>query len=107
MAKHKANTKKATERKPDGKVKRAKDDTGEGLSRKAYEKEMARLQGELVKVQLWLKQSGAKIIVINTQPSEASGLADIELLGRAGEIVPQLLRPIAALHGSARTSDEC
>lgn len=38
---------------------------GEGrLSRKEYEAEMARLQGELVKVQFWLKQSGAKIIVL-------------------------------------------
>jgi len=34
------------------------------LRRKEYEKEIARLQAELVKVQLWLKHSGAKIIVI-------------------------------------------
>ncbi len=31
---------------------------------KAYQKELARLQAELVKVQLWLKRSGAKVIVI-------------------------------------------
>ena len=37
------------------------------------------------------KAAGAGIIVVNTQPSEASPLADIELLGPAGEIVPQLL----------------
>ena len=37
------------------------------------------------------KAAGARIIVVNTQPSEASALADVELLGPAGEIVPQLL----------------
>lgn len=37
------------------------------------------------------KAAGARIIVVNTQPSEASPLADVELLGPAGEIVPQLL----------------
>jgi len=39
-------------------------DAGGKIGRKEYEKEIARLQGELVKVQLWLKSSGAKIIVI-------------------------------------------
>lgn len=34
------------------------------LTGKAYEKELARLQGELVKVQLWLKHSMAKVIVV-------------------------------------------
>ena len=37
------------------------------------------------------KAAGARIIVVNTQPSEASPLAEVELLGPAGEIVPQLL----------------
>jgi NAD-dependent deacetylase len=37
------------------------------------------------------KSAGAEIIVVNTEPSEASPLADIELLGQAGRIVPQLL----------------
>ncbi len=37
------------------------------------------------------KSAGAKIIIVNTQPSEASDLADVELLGKAGEIVPELL----------------
>jgi len=37
------------------------------------------------------KAAGAGIIVVNTQPSDASPLADIELLGLAGEIVPKLL----------------
>lgn len=34
---------------------------------------------------------GAKIIVVNTEPSAASDLADVELIGKAGEILPQLL----------------
>jgi NAD-dependent deacetylase len=34
---------------------------------------------------------GARIIIVNKDPSGASDLADVELLGRAGEIVPRLL----------------
>jgi polyphosphate kinase 2 len=34
------------------------------MKRKEYEKELEKLQGELVKVQLWAKHSGAKIIVV-------------------------------------------
>lgn len=34
------------------------------LKRKLYEKELARLQGELVKVQLWVKRTGAKVVVV-------------------------------------------
>jgi NAD-dependent deacetylase len=33
---------------------------------------------------------GGSIVLINTQPSEASGLATFELLGPAGELVPAL-----------------
>lgn len=35
--------------------------------------------------------AGAKVIIVNTQPSAASGLADVELIGPAGEIVPRIL----------------
>ena len=34
------------------------------LSRKEYESELARLQGELVKLQLWVKKKGLRIIVV-------------------------------------------
>src|SRR5215472_16061695 len=34
------------------------------LSRKYYEKELARLQSELVQMQLWVKQAKAKIVVL-------------------------------------------
>ncbi|HUG27090.1 MAG TPA: hypothetical protein VMK53_02245, partial [Gemmatimonadales bacterium] len=34
------------------------------LKRKVYEKELERLQGELVKLQLWIKETGAKIVVV-------------------------------------------
>lgn len=37
------------------------------------------------------KLGGARVIIINTESSAASGLADIELIGRAGEILPELL----------------
>jgi len=37
------------------------------------------------------KDAGAQVIVVNTQPSEASTLADIELIGSAASIIPQLL----------------
>lgn len=37
------------------------------------------------------KSSGAKVIIVNTRSSGASDLADIELIGAAGKLVPQLL----------------
>ena len=37
------------------------------------------------------RNAGARIIHVNTQPSEATTGADIELLGPAGDLVPKLL----------------
>ncbi len=37
------------------------------------------------------KSAGAGIIVVNTHQSDASGLADVELIGKASEVVPALL----------------
>ncbi len=37
------------------------------------------------------RESGAKVIIINTQPSDASALADIELFGTSGTVLPKLL----------------
>jgi NAD-dependent deacetylase len=37
------------------------------------------------------RAAGARIVVVNTEASGASDLADVELLGPAGEIVPALL----------------
>ena len=37
------------------------------------------------------KTRGASVIIVNTQPSDASELADVELLGPAGEHLPALL----------------
>ena len=51
----------------DAMAKQAKDSdvpTGK-LSRKYYEKEMTRLQGELVQMQLWVKEAKAKIAVLS------------------------------------------
>ena len=38
------------------------------------------------------RNNGARILVINTQPSDASHLADIELTGPSGQWLPQLLQ---------------
>jgi NAD-dependent deacetylase len=37
------------------------------------------------------KSSGSAVIIVNTEPSGASSIADVELLGKAGELVPRLL----------------
>lgn len=37
------------------------------------------------------RSSGASVIIVNTEASGASALADVELIGRAGELVPALL----------------
>jgi len=37
------------------------------------------------------QQNDAKVILLNTQESPVSGLADIEMIGPSGEILPQLL----------------
>ena len=37
------------------------------------------------------KPAGARIVIVNTESSGASELADVELLGPAGEIVPRLI----------------
>lgn len=39
----------------------------------------------------YAKRHGASVIVVNTQPSGASGMADIELIGPAGSLLPALL----------------
>ena len=37
------------------------------------------------------KSSGARIVLVNIQPSEASGVADVEVLGKAGDVVPRIV----------------
>ena len=37
------------------------------------------------------RDHGAKVVVVNTESSAASGLAAVELIGQAGEILPELL----------------
>ncbi|HVK98553.1 MAG TPA: Sir2 family NAD-dependent protein deacetylase, partial [Dongiaceae bacterium] len=37
------------------------------------------------------RRRGASIILVNTQQSDASHLADVELLGPSGALLPQLL----------------
>jgi polyphosphate kinase 2 len=50
------------------KAKKVKDENGsedqEKLGNKAYERELARLHGELVKLQLWIAAKGLKVVVV-------------------------------------------
>lgn len=45
-------------------VEKAHENRSQKLSRKDYEKELEKLQGELVKLQYWVKETGAKVIVV-------------------------------------------
>src|SRR5437867_634604 len=45
-------------------VKEKAGESGKKLKRKAYEKELARLQVELVKLQEWIKHTGMKVVVL-------------------------------------------
>ena len=64
------------------------------LNGKSYQEELARLQAELVKVQLWLKHSGAKIIVI-FEGRDAAGKGGV--IRRITERVSPRVFRIAAL----------
>ena len=47
-----------------GPAGKSRGDKPQKLSRKDYEKELEKLQGELVKLQLWVKKKGARVIII-------------------------------------------
>jgi polyphosphate kinase 2 len=69
---------------------------GEGdtrIDRKTYEKELERLQGELVKVQLWLQQSGAKVIVV-FEGRDAAGKGGV-IRRIAERVSPRVFRVVA------------
>jgi len=61
-----AKKKKAVKKDSGGKDKAAKKDSGapEKLKGKVYEKELARLHGELVKLQRWVVSKGVKICIV-------------------------------------------
>lgn len=40
------------------------------------------------------RHQGARIIVVNTQPNDASHLADVELIGPSGQLLPPLLNEL-------------
>lgn len=46
------------------------------------------------------KRNGAAVVIVNTQASDASHMADIELIGKSGEILPELLNGLS-LHSEA------
>lgn len=45
-------------------AKHANHDNGNGLSRKSYEKELRQLQGELCRLQEWVRHAGLRVIVV-------------------------------------------
>jgi polyphosphate kinase 2 len=57
-------TKKAKARKPKGEAVDEGAVPDQKLKRKAYEAELAKLQGELVAMQEWVKSSGAKVCIV-------------------------------------------
>jgi polyphosphate kinase 2 len=64
------------------------------LDRKTYEKELARLQAELVKLQLWLKGSDEKIVVV-FEGRDAAGKGGV--IKRISERVSPRVFQVAAL----------
>ena len=48
----------------DRKKERRKDESGERMNRKLYEKELHKLQVQLCDLQEWVKSTGAKIIIV-------------------------------------------
>jgi NAD-dependent deacetylase len=47
---------------------------------------------------IYAKRSGAYVVEINPQPTEISYLVDETILGKSGEVLPQLLFALAQHH---------
>ncbi|MDH3887303.1 MAG: polyphosphate kinase 2 [Gammaproteobacteria bacterium] len=56
--------KKHKKNKPDKQARAAHNNKKGKLSRKYYEDELEKLQGELVKLQFWVRKTGAKVIIV-------------------------------------------
>jgi polyphosphate kinase 2 len=72
----------------------ANDERGERLPKKAYEAELLRLQGELVKLQEWVRTEGARVAVI-FEGRDAAGKGST--IKRVSEFLNPRLARIAAL----------
>ena len=72
----------------------AKDERVERLPRKAYEKELFRLQGELVKLQEWVRTEGARVVVV-FEGRDAAGKGST--IKRVSQYLNPRLARIAAL----------
>jgi polyphosphate kinase 2 (PPK2 family) len=53
------------------------------LSRKDYEEELKELQGELVKLQYWVRKTGAKVIIL-FEGRDAAGKGGLSNASRSG-----------------------
>ncbi len=74
-------------------VNAGKDDKPEKLDKKFYEKELARLQIELVKLQEWIKQKGLRVIVI-FEGRDAAGKGGV-IKCITGSLNPRICRVVA------------
>src|SRR5262249_40711170 len=52
----------------------------------------------------WARNSGAAVIEVNLERTEASELADVTLLGPAGQVLPELVKRLGGGPGSAEAS---
>ncbi|MGZ4395080.1 MAG: polyphosphate kinase 2 [Gaiellaceae bacterium] len=74
------------------------------LGRKEYEREMARLQGELVAMQEWVKASGAKICIVFEGRDTAGKGGTIKRITE--RVSPRVFRVIALAAPSAREKSQ-
>ncbi len=63
------------------------------LDRETYDRELERLQGELVKLQFWLKESGARIVVV-FEGRDAAGKGGV-IKRIAERVSPRVFRVVA------------
>jgi polyphosphate kinase len=74
-------------------IDKVKPATGEKLSAKDYTKELLKLQAELVKLQFWIKESGARIVVI-FEGRDAAGKGGM-IKAITERVSPRIFRTVA------------
>ena len=79
---------------------KSKGDKDEGLSRKRYEKELERLQGELCKLQDWVKHAGLRVIIVFEGRDAAGKGGTIRALTE--RVSPRVFRVVALPAPSSR-----
>ncbi len=49
------------------------------------------------------KRSGAKLIIINAEPTHADSMAEVVIIGKAGEVLPKIVKKVKEIKASERT----